>query len=91
VFTVLALASTTPAWAAAQPTTSAAEAPGHMLASRKGKSDAGIRGHGFVADHGVFTTIDVSGGFPDSLIFDINNRGQIVGYFFDAGVCAKAF
>jgi hypothetical protein len=44
-----------------------------------------------VADHGVFTTIDVPGGFPDSLIFDINDRGQIVGYFFDAGGYAMAF
>src|SRR4029450_9763107 len=58
------LASTMPAWAAAQPTTSSAAAPvasqaaarGHMMDSRKGKNDAGIRGHGFVADNGVFTT-----------------------------------
>ena len=59
--------------------------------SRKGKNDAGIRGHGFVADNGVFTTIDAPGAglftvvfgivVTETASFDINTHGQIVGFY----------
>jgi hypothetical protein len=52
------------------------------MATRKGKNnDVGIRGHGFVASNGVFTTIDHSDASSETVLFDINNRGQIVGAF----------
>jgi uncharacterized membrane protein len=80
-----------PAWAAAQPTTSSAAAPvasqaaarGHMMDSRKGKNDAGIRGHGFVADNGVFTTIDAPGAGLFTVVFGIDESGKTVGGYID--------
>ena len=77
VCTALALADAVPARAAAQPTAPAVEAPtasgpaasadGKMTASRKGKRDFGIRGHGFVQDNEVFTPIDA----PDAGAFTV--------------------
>jgi hypothetical protein len=93
IFTVLAVASLVPAWAAEQPTVStlktpppssgyAAAARADRMATRKGKNnDVGIRGHGFVTDNGVFTTIDHPDASSKTLLFGINNRGQIVGAF----------
>ena len=41
-------------------------------------------GHGFVRDkNGVFTTIDVQGALL-TVVWDINNRGQMVGPYVDA-------
>jgi hypothetical protein len=58
VFT-LAVASLVPAWAAAQE--AAASAGDDIAPPRKNKNDVGIRGHGFVRDGDVFTTIDAPG------------------------------
>jgi hypothetical protein len=92
IFTVLAVASLVPAWAAEQPTVSALKAPppssgyaaaarADKMASRQENNDVGIRGHGFVASNGVFTTIDHPDASSKTLLFGINNRGQIVGAF----------
>ena len=90
IFTVLAVASTVPAWAA-QPTASAAEsavasgasADGKMTTSRKNKNDIGLRGHGFVAEDGVFTTIDAPGAGLYTGVFGIDDRGRTVGGYVD--------
>ena len=57
IFTVLASSA---AWAAEQPTAPPAEASARAdkVAPRKNKNDIGLRGHGFVRDGDVFTTID---------------------------------
>jgi hypothetical protein len=47
--------------------------------------DAGGAQHGFLLDHGVFTTIDFPGRAATNVARGINDRGQIVGTFFDAG------
>jgi uncharacterized membrane protein len=89
VFTALAVTGSLPAGAAGQPTASTVEAPaaaraaaaarGHLMASRKGSSDVGIRGHGFVASNGVFTTIDAPGAGLYTVAFGIDDRGRTVG------------
>jgi hypothetical protein len=40
--------------------------------------------HGFLLDDGVFTTIDFPGSAASNIARGINDRGQIVGTFFDA-------
>jgi uncharacterized membrane protein len=47
------------------------------------------RTHGFVWDDGDFRTIDVPGATATGAI-GINNRGQIVGYYSDAGASPTA-
>ena len=89
VFTALAVTGSLPAGAAGQPTASTVEAPaaaraaaaarGHLMASRTGGSDVGLRGHGFVADNGVFTTIDAPGASSFTVALGIDNRGRTVG------------
>jgi probable HAF family extracellular repeat protein len=90
-FTALAVATLLPPCVAAQPTATAAEAPaapgaaaaqGHLMAS-KGKNDVGLRGHGFVRDNGVFTTIDAPGARSFTVAFGVDNRGQTVGGYAD--------
>jgi probable HAF family extracellular repeat protein len=93
VFAALAVTGALPMGASAQPTVSTTEAPagsgtaasarGHMMASRKGKNDVGIRGHGFVRDNGVFTTIDAPGARSFTVAFGVDNRGQTVGGYAD--------
>ena len=53
--------------------------------SRKGKNnnDVGIRGHGFVANKGVFTTIDAPGAGLYTVAFGIDDRGRTVGGYVD--------
>jgi hypothetical protein len=60
-----------------------ASARADKMASRKNKNDVGIRGRGFMADNGVFTTIDVPGAVRTQP-FVINTRGQMVGAYQDA-------
>jgi hypothetical protein len=85
--TVLALTSAVPAWAAAQETPTAPEASasadGEIAASRKNKNDVGLRGHGFVADNNVFTTIDAPGAGFYTVVFGIDDRGRTVGGYVD--------
>jgi probable HAF family extracellular repeat protein len=85
VFTALALTGTTLAGQAMPPTAAgaAASASGERTASRKNKSDVGIRGHGFVADNNVFTTIDAPGARSFTVAFGIDNRGRTVGGYVD--------
>ena len=92
VFTLLAVASSLPAGAAAQPTPSPAEASARAdkMAARKNKNDIGIQGHGFVADNGVFTTIDFSGAVRTQP-YGINNQGQVVGEYVDAASTSHGF
>jgi uncharacterized membrane protein len=49
--------------------------------------------HGFLLEDGVFTTIDVPGpaGPLETEILGINNRGQILGGFVDAGGVRRSF
>ena len=89
VFIALAVASSVPPCAVAQATASpagaltasgvAASAQGRIMASRKGKRDAGIRGHGFVRDGDVFTTIDALGAGMYTVAVGIDDRGRTVG------------
>jgi probable HAF family extracellular repeat protein len=66
------------------PTASAAAARGHLMASRQGSSDVGLRGHGFVRDsNGVFTTIDAPGAGSFTVAFGIDSRGRTVGGYAD--------
>jgi hypothetical protein len=68
----------------AQPAASVAEAPAVSGAvasarddtedSRNGKSEVGIRGHGFIADNGAFTTIDAPGAGLFTVAFGIDDR-----------------
>ena len=53
------------------------------MASRKNKNDIGIQGHGFVADNGVFTTIDAPGAGLYTVAFGIDERGRTVGGYVD--------
>ena len=55
----------------------------HMMDSHKGKNDTGIRGHGFVADSGVFTTIDAPGAGLFTGVFGIDESGKTVGGYID--------
>ena len=50
---------------------------------RKGGRDVGLRGHGFVADNGVFTTIDAPGAGLYTVAFGIDDRGRTVGGYVD--------
>jgi hypothetical protein len=83
VFTTLALTRGVPAWAAAQETPTAPEAfasaGGEIAASRKNKNDVGIRGHGFVASNGVFTTIGAPDAAVETAPSGLDSRGQRVG------------
>jgi uncharacterized membrane protein len=46
-------------------------------------ADAGGKSHGFLWDNGIVTPVDAPGATLGTLPFDINNRGQIVGVYFD--------
>jgi uncharacterized membrane protein len=93
VFTALALTNAVPMWVAAQPTAPAVEAPtasgaagsagAKMRASRKGKNIVGLRAHGFVAENGVFTTIDAPGAGSFTVVFGIDESGKTVGGYVD--------
>jgi probable HAF family extracellular repeat protein len=84
VFSAPAVVSLVPARAVAQPAAekAAVSAGGEMTASRK-KNDIGIRGHGFVQDNNVLTTIDVPGATTFSLALGTNEAGQTVGAYVD--------
>jgi probable HAF family extracellular repeat protein len=47
--------------------------------------DAAGRYHGFLLDNGVFTTIDLTDPLRVTVIYDINNQGQLAGGF-DLGI-----
>ena len=47
-----------------------------MTDSRKDKNDVGIRGHGFVRDGDVFTTIDAPGAGLYTIAFGIDEQRQ---------------
>src|SRR5262245_48767665 len=94
--TALAAAGSLPPRTAAPPPAAPAEAStapgatplaqGHKMASHKsGSDDGGVRGHGFVLDNEVFTTIDAPGAILGTGPFGTNNRGQIVGNYIDVG------
>jgi probable HAF family extracellular repeat protein len=85
ILTALAVVSLVPARATAQPAASeaVASADGEMAASRKGKRDGGIRGHGFVRDGDVFTTIDAPGAGSFTVVFGINASGDTAGGYVD--------
>jgi hypothetical protein len=92
MFTALAPARAVPAWAAPDtpaPLMPMAEPPRRPEPAttpwpcRKGKTAVGIRGHGFVADHGVFTTIDAPDAGPYTVAFGIDESGRIVGGYVD--------
>jgi hypothetical protein len=71
----------------------AASAGGKMTAFRKSKCVSGIRGHGFVQDNGVFTTIDAPGASSFTVAFGIesartmgayaDHRGRLHGFLKD--------
>jgi hypothetical protein len=95
MFTALALTSAVPPKAAVQQTApavepsaasgAAASAGGEMTASRKGKRNVGLRGHGFVAKNGVFTTTDAPGAGAFTVVFGIDESGKTVGGYADRG------
>jgi hypothetical protein len=53
-----------------------------MTTSRKNKGDGAVRGHGFVADNGVFTTVDAPGAGLYTTAFGIDDRGRIMRVYF---------
>jgi uncharacterized membrane protein len=86
IFTTLALASAVPAWAASEARAASKDAdsaPDQSVASRKNKNDVVIRGHGFVASNGVFTTIDAPGAGLYTVVFGIDDDGRAVGGYVD--------
>jgi probable HAF family extracellular repeat protein len=85
VVTALTLAGSMPAWAVEQPTASPAEASARTdkAASRKNKNEVGVRGHGFVRDGDVFTTIDAPGAGAFTVVFGIDENGTMVGGYVD--------
>src|SRR5215475_9539181 len=48
-------------------------------------------GHGFLRGKTGFTTIDAPGAATETVLFDINNRGQIVGGYIDATEARHSF
>ena len=82
IVTALALAIVRPAWAQAQPTPSPGETctPGLVVDFCSDVPSA----QGFLLDKGVYTTIDAPTA-STTIPFGINNRGQIVGTYIDAG------
>jgi probable HAF family extracellular repeat protein len=82
IFTALAVVNAVPAGEAAQSKTSDA-APDRSTASRKHKHEVGLKGHGFVASNGVFTTIDAPGAGSFTVAFGIDDRGRTVGGYVD--------
>jgi probable HAF family extracellular repeat protein len=82
VFTALAVAGSA-TWAAEQPTASMVSARADKMASRKDRNDVGIRGHGFVTDNGVFTTIDAPRAGVYTVAFGIDDQGRTVGGYVD--------
>ncbi len=56
-----------------------------------GQAMLGNAGNGFLLDNGVFTTIDHPDAGPETAAVGINNRGQIVGGYVDAGGIAHGF
>jgi uncharacterized membrane protein len=94
IFSALALASAVPAWPASEaPAASkpAALAGDDIAPSRKNKNDVGLRGHGFTASNGVFTTIDVPGATSFTIVFGINTAGDTVGGYVDAQGATHGF
>jgi probable HAF family extracellular repeat protein len=85
VLAALGVVGSVPVWAAEKAAKSKAvdSAPDQSTASHKNKNDVGIRGHGFVADHGVFTTIDAPGAGAFTVVFGIDENGRTVGGYVD--------
>jgi hypothetical protein len=81
IFVALTLASLVPAWVQA-PSPSPAEActPGLVVDFCSDVPAA----QGFLLDKGVYSIIDVPGA-STTIPFSINNRGEIVGTYVDAG------
>jgi hypothetical protein len=87
----LAVATSVPPWAVAWPTASppgsstassaGGSADSEIMASRKDKRDVGLRGHGFVGDGDVFTTIDAPNARGGTRIFDLDEGGRLVGAY----------
>jgi hypothetical protein len=92
VFMALAQASSEPVWAQAPPAPSPSEActPGQIIDFCSDIPSDIPPGHGFLLDKGVFTTIDAPGTSLTSVL-DINNRGQMVGTYVDAGGTSVIF
>jgi uncharacterized membrane protein len=68
-----------------------ASARDDIMVSRKGRGDVGLRGHGFLADDGVFTTIDAPGAGLYTVAFGIDTRGRTAGSYVDAQGTAHGF
>jgi uncharacterized membrane protein len=55
----------------------------HQKRHPKHDGDVGLRGHGFVASNGVFTTIDAPGASVFTIAFGIDESGKTVGGYVD--------
>jgi hypothetical protein len=56
----------------------------HLSGRRNAIDEIGIQGHGFVRDAGgALTTVDVLGATTFTVVFAINNNGQIVRIYID--------
>jgi uncharacterized membrane protein len=51
--------------------------------NRKGGSDVGIKGRGFIGDNNVFTTIDAPAAGSYTIVFGVDNRGRSLGGYVD--------
>jgi uncharacterized membrane protein len=104
VVTALAVASPGPAWgqdtgdqaggpAASQPETMAPAGMMQMMmgGAGNGSDAAALRGHGFLLDREVFTTIDHPDAVDETAVLGINSRGQIVGGYVDAEGTVRSF
>jgi uncharacterized membrane protein len=90
VITALAIATVAPRSAAAQSAAPSAEIPsasataasvlGHVVPLHL---NVGLRAHGFVADNGVFTTIDAPRAGLYTLVFGTGDDGRTVGGYVD--------
>lgn len=79
VATALALSGAVPVWAHASP----APSPAKAWQMRGADREVSPRLHGYLLDKGEFTTIDAPGAINTNAS-DINERGQIVGFYLDA-------
>ncbi|MFL5267126.1 MAG: hypothetical protein ACJ8AH_11115 [Stellaceae bacterium] len=55
----------------------------HLQPNPNGNTDVGVRGHGFMAEGGVFTIVDAPGAGAFTAVFGIDDRGAIVGGYVD--------
>jgi probable HAF family extracellular repeat protein len=85
IFTAIAVASAAPAWTASEVPASKAAPSGsdRSAASHKNGNDVGLRGHGFVADNGRFTTIDARRAGAFTVVVGRDERGRTAGGYVD--------